>query len=265
MGGISDGGPSSPAPDGGSVPTAKAGKTLYTSTVHGAVTTRCAGGACHAQPGVAGVYGFALADAGAAYDELVKVPTLVGTFTPTSAAFWTKIESGAHQGITLSADDKAKVTAWLAQEVTDRMGDMTQPPPVDPVAKLRQWSGCMSLDNFTTAGMPQAWGQLAADNLQRCANCHGSGAFSFMSGSGDAEPFFQTITTQKDLLLKYFTVGADGKVAINTASFRNAGVVIENHPRFNATTNAGMTALGAFYDATLAREAAGQCDPPRLP
>lgn len=51
---------------------------------------------------------------------------------------------------------------------------------------------------------------------------------------------------------------------INTASFKNAGVILAGHPRFDPTNNQGMTALKTFYDATVARKAANACDPPRL-
>jgi hypothetical protein len=45
----------------------------------------------------------------------------------------------------------------------------------------------------------------------------------------------------------------------------SAGVTLPDHPRFNPTTNAGMTALTEFYDLTVERQTAGTCDPPRLP
>ncbi len=135
------------------------------------------------------------------------------------------------------------------------------------LAKLREFSGCMKLADFQTAQMAQRWGQLAADNQQRCANCHGAGAYSFMTGNGNADTFFTTITTQKDLLLKYFTVDSTGKVVINNAAMQNAGGAIENHPRFNPTTNNGMTALTQFYNLAEAHRVAvpSTCDPPRLP
>jgi len=259
-----DPGPNPGTPDAGIDPTAKAGKQLYVSTVHSIMAAKCGTAACHGQT-IPGIYGWVQADAGASYDMITTLPTLVGTYTPTSAAILTKIDTTVpHYTATYTADDKTKITAWLAQEVTDRTNDPSQPPPVDPIQKLREWSGCMSLENFEAANMAQAWGTLTASQ-QLCSNCHGTGAFAFMTGNGNAELFFNTITTQRDLLLKYFTVDATGQIVINTAAFQNAGVTLQGHPRFNPTMNAGMTALGEFYDLTLARQAANTCDPPRLP
>lgn len=259
-------------PDGGTTTTAKKGKANYVANVH-PIVLRCSGAGCHSQGGVTGMYGFAIGDGAASYEEVIKLPTLVGTYTATSAGLLTKIEAG-HKAITYTADDKSKISAWLAQEIADRATqDPNQPPPpplIDATAKLRDWSGCMKLTDFTTAQMAQKWSGLAASNGQRCANCHQAGAFAFMSGNGDATIFFNTITTQKDLLLKYFTVDSTGQVIINQAAFNNAAVALpaggtSNHPAFNPTTNIGMDALMLFYTATKANQTAVTCDPPRLP
>lgn len=259
-------------PDGGTTPTAKKGKENYIANVH-PIMLRCSGAGCHSQGGVTGMYGFAIGDAGASYEEVVKLPTLVGTYTQASAPIFTKIQAG-HQAITYSATDISKINGWFAQELADRMTpdpNMPPPPPlVDAAAKLREWSGCMKIADFNTAQMAQKWGALAANNAQRCANCHGGGGFAFMSGNGNATIFFDAITTQKDFLLKYFTVDAMGVVIVNQAAFNNAGVALpaggtSNHPSFNPTTNAGMDALMLFYTAAKAHQTAATCDPPRLP
>jgi len=263
--------------DAGTTTTAKQGKQNYIANVH-AITMRCSGAGCHAQPGVTGMYGFAVTDAGAAYDQIIALPTLVGTYTQASAPFITKVGTAAtpiHNGMVYSAADLSKINAWFAQELADRNtggGGGTPPPPlVDAAAKLREFSGCMKQADFNTAQMTQKWGLLAANNAQRCVNCHQAGAFAFMSGNGtDATQFFTTITTQKDLMLKYFTVDAMGLVIINNAAFQNAGVALpaggnSNHPAFNPTTNVGMDALLAFYNLAKAHQTAATCDPPRLP
>ena len=122
----------------------------------------------------------------------------------------------------------------------------------------------MSLPNFQTANMAQAWGTMAAADGQQCSNCHGSGAFGMIVTTDEAV-FFKTTTEQTFYLLKFFSVDtAAGKVIVNTASFKNAGVTLATHPRFDPTSNAGVTALKKFYDATAARKAANGCDPPRL-
>ncbi len=259
-----------PGTDGGTT-VAKKGKENFIANVH-PIVMRCSGAGCHSQPSVTGMYGFAITDAGASYEEVIKLPTLIGTYTEASAAIFTKIAAN-HQGITYSVADKTKINTWFTQELADRNtgGGGTPPPPlVDATAKLREWSGCMKIADFNTAQMAQKWGALAASNAQRCANCHGGGGFAFMSGNGNATIFFDAITTQKDFLLKYFTVDAMGAVVVNQAAFTNAGVALptsgtSNHPAFNPTTNAGMDALMLFYTAAKAHETAATCDPPRLP
>jgi hypothetical protein len=138
------------------------------------------------------------------------------------------------------------------------------PPPADATALLKTWSGCMSLANFQTATMATSWGNMSSSSNQRCTDCHQLGGQGFMA-SLDEAVYFQVLTTQKYQLLKYFSVDvAAAKVIINTASFKNAGVTLADHPHFNPDVNAGMTALKQFYDLTVARKAANQCDPSRL-
>lgn len=136
------------------------------------------------------------------------------------------------------------------------------PPALTPKQVLEQWSGCMTLTDFQTANMTEAWSTLTASNNQLCRNCHGEGGYSFIT-SPDETLFFTTITEHSFYLLKFFSVqGAD--VVVNTGSFQNAAVTLTSHPRFDPTNNAGVIALKTFYDATLARKTANTCDPPRL-
>lgn len=136
------------------------------------------------------------------------------------------------------------------------------PPPLTAKQVMEQWSGCMTLADFQTANMTEAWSELAASNNQLCRNCHGDGGFSFIT-SPDENLFFTTISEHSFYLVKFFSVqGPD--VVINTGSFQNAATTLASHPRFNASENAGMIALKTFYDATLARKTAGTCDPSRL-
>lgn len=268
VGGVDEQDQPPPAPDSGSGGGGGMAKALYTGTVHPTMLAKCSGAGCHAQPGATGIYGFALPDADASYAQVTSVPTLVGTYTAASARLVTKID-GSHNALTYTSDELAKITAWLTAEATER-SDSGEPPPVDPIAKLAEWTGCMSLENFTTADM-KVWGTMNATTNQRCADCHAAGLYAFYTGNGQAgeneENFFTAITTQKDFLLKYFTVDATGNVIVNTSAFQNAGVALPddtNHPAFNPTTNVGMTALTQFSDLTKARQTAGTCDPPRL-
>jgi hypothetical protein len=239
---------------------------MYKTTVHTIMQAKCGQAACHGQPGVTGMYGFGTADKDSSYTQVTTLPTLVGTYTPASAAMITKIkQAGGHNAVLYTPSDEASIGAWLAKEAQERTGG-GQPPPVDPVAKLREWSGCMSLTNFETADMATAWNVLSSSsNNQRCANCHQAGLDLFLTGTGDATIFFNGLTSQKDFLIKYFTVDAMGAVVINSAAMANAATTLPGHPRFNPTDNIGMTALNEFYTLTQARLTAATCDPPRLP
>jgi len=136
------------------------------------------------------------------------------------------------------------------------------PPPPDAKTLLANWSGCMTLANFQAANMTQAWGNLTTDGQKECSNCHGTGQFGVII-SKDENLFFQLISQHSSYLITYFTVQGS-EVVIDSAQFENAGVNDASHPRFNPTTNAGMTALQTFYDSTKAAQAAGTCGTPTL-
>lgn len=258
VGEVGDPGPTGVDPD---PTTTAAGRTAYTRDVHPIVNARCSGGACHSQLGATGMYGFADPVAASSYTQVTTTPLLVGTYTASSAGLLTKISAG-HKGLTYTPAETSAITQWLAQEVTDRE-DSGAPPPIDPVARLSAWTGCLSLENFAAANMTTAWSTLGTAQNQACLNCHNGGLATFLV-SADEAVFFRGVTEQKDFLLKYFTVDATGQVVINTAAMRSAGETLEGHPRFNPTTNAGMTALEELHTLTLARQTAGTCDPPRL-
>lgn len=248
-------------PDAGTT-TGSMARTMYKNNVH-SITNRCTGGACHSVTGAAGggTSRFSDSNADTSYDAIVRAPLTIGSFTAASAGILTKI-AATHNGITYTAGDISSITNWLNQEKTER-NNGTNPPPVDPIEVLKKWSGCMTLANFNTAQMSQKWGSLAASNTQKCLNCHGGGLYGFVLSDVPAT-FFGAISTQKDYLLKYFTVDGAGKVIINVSSFTNAGVTIPTHPRFDPMNNLGMPALKTFYDSTLAAQTAGTCGPSTL-
>jgi len=270
------GGPNPGGPDAGAVSATNA-KPEFDQNVYPIVKAKCIG--CHSSAGPSGnVTGFVATDAAQGYVTLTGYTALVGNYTPTSAALLNKISAG-HQGITYTADEISKITGWLEKEASLRTGTPVgpdpNPNPESPSAAtqrlLTQWSGCMSLDNFNQANMADAWGNLNTTNNQKCVNCHVNGAEGFIA-SNVPEPFFNTISSNKYYMLQYFTVDltqgtAAAKIIINTVSFDGVSKGQDphrEHPRFNSTQNNGMTALQSFYDLTMARMAAGTCDPARL-
>ena len=132
--------------------------------------------------------------------------------------------------------------------------------------------------DFTTANMSQAWGQMNA-NGSLCANCHSTGGQGMIvTGVATTPPtgappgLFTTIDVNKYFLIQYFTVDLTGgsaaaKVIINTTSFIGVSKGLPphvEHPQFNATTNAGMTALQKFYDLTMTKVMGHACGPTKL-
>jgi hypothetical protein len=142
-------------------------------------------------------------------------------------------------------------------------------PAQEAKALLAEWSGCMSLANFTSASMASAWSQIpTTDGSGACTRCHVSASPSFPVSS-NAETFFTMLSEHLAPMLLLFTVdlaSRPGKVIVDTRIFEAAGSGMPPHalhPRFTIA-GAPMTALTSFYDATVARKAAGACDPPRL-
>lgn len=243
------------------LPDGKMGRAVFKRDVHPALL-KCSGAGCHETTAVsAALSKFYTADGDASYDATVASPRLVDTYS-SIAPIITHVQAG-HQNVTYTPDEQSKIVNWLSIEADERKGTDPGPPPVDPVALLREWSGCLSLENFNAANMTQAWNGLAADNLQACKNCHNGGVAGFLIMT-DAQQYFAALSSTAAYMLKYFSVNTvEKKVVINTASFESANK-IAGHPTFPAATNAGMTALQALYDSTMLRLTAAQCDQPRL-
>jgi len=131
---------------------------------------------------------------------------------------------------------------------------------VDTKAAFRQWSGCMTMTNFQAATMTTAWSTLVTNEGKQCLNCHDQGAYNFIA-SDDETAFFTGLSQHSYFLSMYFRVDpATKKVEINTDSFKGANSAA-GHPRFNVTSNQGLTALTTFHAATAANTA---CEPPRM-
>jgi hypothetical protein len=240
-------------------------KDIFKADVHAALG-KCSGSGCHGINATSAAVGkFYTMDAEASYNAIVMARSISSDFSALAPVL-TFVQAG-HKGLSYSADETTKIKNWLAKETEERKNTPgpVPVPAVDPKKLLGDWSGCMTQENFNAAGMTQAWSTLAADNLQKCINCHGGGLNGFFV-STNATGYFNLLTQTTSFLLKYFTVDTvAGKVIVNTGSFKSAAALpITTHPPFNPTTNAGMTALQKLYDSTLAKQTAGTCDPSRL-
>lgn len=253
-----------------------AAKQLFDSNVYTIVSAKCSGGACHSETASGSTLTrFVATDATRGWTVATNYAALVGNFASSAAPILTKIKAG-HQGKTYTPTEEANITAWLNKEVELRNGQTTPPPSGGETLSaatervLSEFAGCMSKTNFDTANMANAWGNMTAQNNEQCRDCHVTGGFGFIA-SDVSQPFYNVVSTKKYYFLQYLTVDLTGgpaaaKVIVNETSFKGVSTGQDphrEHPRFNSTNNAGMTALKAFYDSTMARKAAGTCDPPR--
>jgi len=275
--------PSNPPPgsvgDGaGSGPAAQMARSLFDTNVYPiiAATGRCIN--CHSSAGAVGnVTGFVAPAPTDGYVTAVGYQALIGDWTPTGAPILLKIAAG-HNGQIYTADEKTKIAAWLNQELTARAssGGTTPTPgqetPADATVRLtKEWSGCMTLANFTAANMT-AWGNMRANN-SACKTCHIDGEYGQIA-SDVATTFFNVISTNKYYMAQYFSVDlsqgvATAKVIMNTKSFTGVGQGLAphtEHPRFQLNGSAGLAALQKFYDLTMAAKNAvpTTCGPPTL-
>ena len=258
---------------------ATASRKLFNDNVYPIVKAKCA--ACHTSGHPNGnVTGFVdptppSADPFMAYDTATGYVAAVGNFTTVTANILQKpLTPGGHNGQTYTAAEQQSLTDWLNAEVAWR-GAGTAPPPTgeSPAAAtarlLGQWSGCMTLANFNTANMANAWGQMQTNNGDACQSCHVNGA-NGMIATQQATTMFGVISTNKYYLLQFFTVDltkTPAQVVINTQSFLGVSQGKPphvEHPTFNATTNQGMTALQTFYTSTMAGVTANTCGPSTL-
>ena len=258
-------------PGTGDSAAAAAARTAFETDVYPIVsaTGRCIG--CHNSTGPSGnLTGFVAPKATDAYVTITGYAALMGNYTAAGAPILTKV-AGGHYNMTYSQTEKDKITNWLSKELAARTGGGggSGSGNTNTVARLvAEWQGCMTLANFTQAGMT-AFGTMRADNSQ-CKTCHNTGAYGEVADD-TAGPFFQKLQTDSGYLAQYFTVdmsqgAAAAKVVVNTKSFIGVGQNLAphfSHPRFNFTGSAGETALNKFYNLTLAAKTAGTCAPPK--
>ena len=117
---------------------------------------------------------------------------------------------------------------------------------------LNNWSACMSLTNFQTAKMTN-FATMQTNEGSTCEACHATGQSSMIASEVD-NVYFDTISRRTTYLPDHVLHGRpdlnglrerQGR-RINTDSFAGVSKGQEphaEHPLFNSTTNAGMTAL----------------------
>jgi hypothetical protein len=252
-------------------------QALFDANVYPILGADC--GSCHSAAGPSGnLTGFVATSASKGYVTATGFQSLVGDWTQVGAPILRKISgAGGHHGVApYTADETSKITAWLNAELAVRAGGTTPPPmtgddsPAAQTVKLTsEWSGCMTLENFTAANMT-AWGDMPAEN-SACKTCHINGEYGqIASDVADSASlsFFKTISTNRYYMAQYFSVDLVNKQMItNTRSLTSVGqggAPHTEHPRFMLENSTGLAALQAFYNKTMALKTAGTCGAPTL-
>jgi hypothetical protein len=280
-GGDPTGSGSNPGSGSDSGPAAAAARTAFDTGVYPIIsaTGRCV--ACHSAAGPAGNdTGFVGTTTTNGYDTAVGFVALVGDFTAGAPILAKIAVAGGHQGQSpYTTDEKTKITAWLDAELAKRAsggtgtgsgsGTTTESPGDATLRLTKEWSGCMTLANFTTANMV-AFGNMRADN-SACKTCHVNGEYGQIA-SDAPDLFFNLISTNRYYMAQYFSVDlsqgvASAKIIQNTKNLTSIGTATAphtEHPRFTFAGSTGATALQKFYDLTVAAKTAGTCGTPTL-
>jgi hypothetical protein len=271
-------------PGTGNGSAAAAARKSFEDNVYGIIDTKCVG--CHSSAGPVGnTTGFVAGNKADAYVTATGYAALVGDFTPAGAPIMIKVTKEMHKGLSYAADEQQKISDWLNLELTARAsgtgtgsGSGTTETPAQATERVvKEWSGCMTLANFTAANMI-AWGNMQANN-SACKTCHVDGEYGQIA-SDVAGPFFSTISTNRYYMAQYFSVQLidpanptapfnpmNAKMIINTKSFTAVGTAQPphgEHPRFTLQGSQGMAALQKYYDSTMAAKTAGTCGPSTL-
>lgn len=246
-----DSGPAA-TPDGGGPPPGATARQLFDLNVS-AILDRCGSPACHGESNTAN--GPFVDDVRAdRYDRVVTQPKLVAGFT-TGAPILSKIAAG-HYGVTYQPNEGAQITTWLAKEVEER-GQTRD--------LLREFSGCITLEDFTSANMA-AWGNNESEQ-GLCRVCHGLGEEDFIANNNN-QLFFERLVPDRIWLSKYFTPDpGNTKIIINMDKLSASGNALPphiTHPEWDSNTGPGIIALRKLYELANARIAAKTCGAPAI-
>jgi hypothetical protein len=246
-------------------------RALFDDGVAAVVQAKCAG--CHGGPGTSPLK-FVPTDLAAMYDTVTSYTQLVGGYDAASAALYARIVPGPHYGAVYTDAEAAAMTGWLDAERAARAGGGEPPPPAGEgpgqVSNrlIAEWSGCMERASWDAEGVAVAWAELRSSEGP-CIRCHVNGQASFIA-TDDSARMFDLVTSNRYFLLSFFAADvsdlATAKMVINYDAFQRVATGAPpflEHPQFD-TQNDAMTALEVFYQRTLARQQAGQCDPPRV-
>jgi hypothetical protein len=245
-------------------PPTEAARVLFERDVYPILMEKCV--SCHATTSPSAL-GFVDLDPTGAYDAIVNTPAVVGDFSPAEAPIVTTADQ-KHAPAAYTTDERAKIVNWLTTEVEERQGSAPAAPFADQ--QLREWSGCMSYDDFLASNMSEAWAGMSSD-AGACESCHGTATAAALASSADPQTFFRALTESRTVLLTFFAVDistgiSSPQIVVNAdglSRIANGSGMDVAHPKFSLDGPA-MVALRSFYELTHARQLEQICEPPRL-
>ncbi len=243
----------------------QSGPIVAFKDVHPILTSKCS--QCHLVGSPqGGALGFLSADSGQEYETAIDSVFLVGDFTVNGSPILSMIDAEHHQNIMYTDDEHKKLRAWLDAETTTRYGTDLDTASGLADAAVKQWSGCLTMADFMTAGMVNAWTTFTTVDGRHCTDCHDGQGNLPLAVSSDPNVYYAAITKHRRLMVEYFVLGSSAdQVVIDTHSFDVTGNrkgPHVNHPMY--VLNAGYTALKMWFDLAAGHRTAGSCGPPQL-
>ena len=130
---------------------------------------------------------------------------------------------------------------------------------------LAKWSGCMNYDEWVDADVADAWADKGSGDGD-CDACHNLAAEGFMASNQDRR-VFDSMTKQPSIMHSYFYQDEAGIVQTNRPRLDSVALrqaPHEVHPNFNVEDGNALTRLQQYYDLTMIRLEADNCEPPRF-
>jgi hypothetical protein len=265
--------------DGGGQTTGQA-RAIFERDVYPILSAKCGAG-CHLTASASSTP-FVASSVSNSWVTTVGFSSVVGNFTTTGAPIYTKLVPGPHSGKNYTADEEAKIVAWLAQEVADRADVVpgsdgggqtgTETPAQASQRIVAEWSGCLKQTDFEALGFGEAWANKGS-NEGNCEQCHTAG-YSGFKANDDNAGMYETLSTNKYYMFAYFAADisdpnlANAKMVPNFMNFQRVGqrqVPHQEHPAFNTDLNDNaFQKLQQLYDLTMGYKTAGTCGPPRI-
>lgn len=252
-------------------------KDFYEANIDPLMKAKCS--ACHAGEGALST-AFLTEINGSSYNTILAYNEITGGFGLGPATLLTK---GAHSGSQWWDDGEvALIQQWFDAEKAAAETDEEDVVIVDPgeepgeapvaiadgLSLMKEWSGCMTLDNWEEANMG-SWANKPAEDNKTCQDCHSDGLLRFNTDPDSSLMF--TFNRYQLYMIGFFSQEFDpadgsGMMVPNIPRLVRAGNGTTGHPEYNTNPNdLYMQRLQEFYELTLETKENGECGPAQFP